>query len=562
MIPDGAFTVSKSPVEATPDFRRIMALPRRKPPTATDSLIESVSAAWRMPGTRSKLLPVQAATLAELASRRGFFGPITVGGGKTLVTFLAPRVLGAKRPLLLVPGALLGADMEHKLRSYGKEWQIARNLRIASYDALSRVGGEGVLHGVDLIIADEGHRLKNVKASCTRKVAHYMAEHPETMFVALSGTFLSHSLVRDCSHIAMWCLKEGSPFPLAKGDTYEWAEALDEKALGFRRAPGVLMQLGPEGNVRERFQSRLVETEGVIVAGGDDVGASLRVTAVPYQVSSRTSGHFERLRTLAERPDGFALTEKVRVWAHARELALGFHSEWDPPAPQGWLDARKAWASYARKILGRNTPGLDSELAVVNWVDARGGCDELTAWRAIKPTFTVTPRDVWHDDTALELCAKWGAKSPGIIWVEHVFFGRALARRTGWPYFGAGGLDPVTGKSIADSRDKTIIASVDANRTGRNLQDRWFRNLVTSPEGLAKDWEQMIGRTHRTGQDADEVTFDVLLGCAEHDDAFKKALAGSQAEKEILGRTPKLLLSDVIWPDTLPSHGGWQWCQE
>ncbi len=562
---DQTFKVSKSAIQTSDDFHRIVALPRRPAPLCdkVDAITEHVSQHFRMPNSKAILLPVQAYTLLEIEKCAGFFGPITVGGGKTLITLLASKVLGAKRPLLILPGGLMGADLESKIRSYGRDWQIARNLRVISYDALSRVGGDKLLIGADLLIFDEGHRLKNLRAACTRKVAHFMAEHPTTPCIALSGTFRTHSMIKDCSHIAMWCLKQGSPFPMAKSAVYEWAEALDQQVNGFRRDPGVLFSLTPGvEDAKEGFRRRLVDTSGVIVAGGEDVSASIRVSALPYQVGATTSSHFENLRTLAERPDGYALTEQVRVWAHARELALGFHSAWDPWAPQEWLDARKGWARYVREVLARNTPGLDSELGVVNHVDRMGGIGLglLIQWREIRETFKVNPKDTWHDFTALDLAASWGKKAgTGIIWVEHVFFGKELSKRTGWPYYGAAGLDQ-RGDSITVSQSKIIIASVDANKTGRNLQDRWSKNLITSPEGLAKDWEQIMGRTHRLGQQADEVTFDVFLGCKEHNDSFNKAVEGAKAEKQILGTTQKLLLADICWTNILPNGGkDWQW---
>ncbi len=467
----------------------------------------------------------------------------------------------AKRPVLLLPGALMGADLESKIRQYGRDWRIAKNIKVVSYDALSRVGGEKLLEGADMLICDEGHRLKNPKAACTRKVSQFMAAKPDTIFVALSGTFRTHSMIKDCSHIAGWCLKDRSPFPHHRMAVFEWAEALDQKIVGFRRDPGILRNLTSiTMTAQESFKQRMLETEGIIVAGGEDVGASIRISAIPYNVSATTEKHFERLRTLAERPDGYALGEASSVWAVARQLSLGMHYYWDPWAPQEWLDARKAWAKYAREILGRNLPGLESELAVVNWtLGGHGhGKELLQDWRRIQPTFDINSKAAWHDDTALDLAAKWGKDNKaGIVWVEHRFFGRELSKRTGWPYYGASGLDP-NGNSITDTKAKLIIASMDANKTGRNLQDRWSRNLVTSPEGLNKDWDQMMGRTHRLGQEADEVTFDVFLGCVEHDNAMKQAMESARAEKAIMGGHQKLLLADFMWPDSLPEEGA-QW---
>ena len=73
-----------------------------------------------------------------------------------------------------------------------------------------------------------------------------------------------------------------------------------------------------------------------------------------------------------------------------------------------------------------------------------------------------------------------------------------------------------------------VVASIDANREGKNLQGHWYRNLVTTPPTTATWWEQLIGRTHRRGQASDEVHVDVLMGCRENYDALLTALARAQ----------------------------------
>src|ERR1019366_7259717 len=136
----------------------------------------------------------------------------------------------------------------------------------------------------------------------------------------------------------------------------------------------------------------------------------------------------------------------------------------------------------------------------------------------------------------------------GIVWCEHVFFARRLAQVTGAVYYGANGISD-GGESITLVKPgAAIIASVQANATGRNLQ-MFSTNLITSCPPSAAKVEQLVGRTHRDGQEADEVTVDILLGCSEHHDAFTRALEGAQAAADVLGHDQKLLLSDVVMPD-------------
>jgi hypothetical protein len=146
----------------------------------------------------------------------------------------------------------------------------------------------------------------------------------------------------------------------------------------------------------------------------------------------------------------------------------------------------------------------------------------------------------------------------GIVWCEHVFFARRLAQLTGATYYGANGLSD-SGESITVVEPgKPIIASIQANATGRNLQ-MFSSNLITSCPTSAATMEQLVGRTHRDGQEADEVTVDILLGCREHGDAFQRALDGARAAADVLGHDQKLLLSDVVMPDISSRRGPlWQ----
>src|SRR5271169_5459402 len=90
------------PVRESFEFERIDALPRRKWQDRPDlpELVERLSAGFAKNST-AKLFPVQAAALDELQDLRTCNGVVGLGGGKTLVTALAPLVLNAKRPLFL-----------------------------------------------------------------------------------------------------------------------------------------------------------------------------------------------------------------------------------------------------------------------------------------------------------------------------------------------------------------------------------------------------------------------------------------------------------------------------
>ena len=103
-----------------------------------------------------------------------------------------------------------------------------------------------------------------------------------------------------------------------------------------------------------------------------------------------------------------------------------------------------------------------------------------------------------------------------------------------------------------------MIASIAACGQGFNLQ-MFSKNLITSCPSGAATVEQVLGRTHRDGQLADEVVVDILLGCREQYDAFDRALEGAKAAEALLGHSQKLLLADIVMPDISGRRGPlWQ----
>jgi hypothetical protein len=483
----------------------------------------------------------------------------------TLISLLAPVVMQASRPVLLCPASLVDKT-EADRRRYAKDYRVAQHLRILSYEMLGRVrmAEELQRYQPDLIIADEVHRLKNKKAACTRRVTRYMKERPATKFVALSGTVMKRS-IKDFAHILRWCLKENAPVPLEDGELEEWSQALDDQAN-----PLAQMHPGPLGEDRETarawFSKRLASTPGVVIAdAGKDTAASLRLVPLEYPVNAATEAAFAQLRATWTTPNGYAFSEAIMLWKFARELALGHYITWDPPAPADWLDARKAWAGFAREVLSRSRT-YDTELQVrlaVQSGNLDAGTDALADWLRVQKSFTPNPVDTWQDDGALEACESWAKGRPGIVFTGHSFFGRALARRLNAPYYGEQGKDDKGNAIEAEDGSKVIVASLQANGTGRNLQ-AFSRALVTTNVNGGDQLEQLIGRLHRQGQTADDVEFTFLIGCFEHVDGFARAVDNTQTLAQLTNQNYKLSYADITLPgrETLMSRAGARWTKQ
>jgi hypothetical protein len=88
-----------------------------------------------------------------------------------------------------------------------------------------------------------------------------------------------------------------------------------------------------------------------------------------------------------------------------------------------------------------------------------------------------------------------------IVWVGYRAVGERLSRELNIPYY-EGGTTPITD-------GKSCIMSVKSHGTGLNLQ-MYSKNIIAHPIADPATLEQLIARTHRTGQLEDEVTVTVF----------------------------------------------------
>ncbi len=525
---------------------RIAQLPRRSWRDGADAAAAALTELLRQPGATAALRPIQAIGLAEAAHCGGLAAIARVGAGKTLLAALAMDALGAKRPLLLVPGGLKGKT-ERELAVYRREWRIPTFYRLLGYEDVSRMPMQGTSLqdlfgglGPDALICDEFHRLRRVRDSAVaRQVAHWKAQHPECPMVALSGT-PDREGVADYAHVLAWCLGAGSPLPLDPDEIQDWAAVIDRGEM--ERARAVCLQLGiaPEADlstIRAAYRRRLRETPGVIVSD-DEFGGPLAVRDVVLTPPPELDEHFRVLRKLYQRPDGWDLSpdppeegqevdrvQTASVWSVAREMALGFCYVPDPIPPRPWRDARRAYFAEVRHHLQRSDATYYTERQVRDAME-RGELDAvaLREWQAIEPTFEYQSKPLWLSDHAIEYCQEWGRGGPGVIWTEHRAFALRLAEVTGWSYFGEQGFNS-SGRYIEDASPREVaIVSRRANSTGRNLQYLWSRCLFTGLPNTALDLTQAIGRLHRDGQ-RHPVHVDVLVACYEHWDSTQKVVA-------------------------------------
>lgn len=510
------------------------------------------------------LRPVQTAALQCIHDYGGMAANIRVGGGKTLISFLAGPLLDIERTLILIP-AKLQAKTLRDFAMLKRHWKSARRLHIISYELLARDRGIAELNAFrpGLVVTDESQKLKNLRAACTIRLHRYLTKtNSDAGYIDMSGTMTKRSIL-EYHHRVMWAVPDNlQPLPRSHGEAQEWADALDEKvAPTGRLLPGALLRMCTDAEtaeiardpckstvmrvVREAYARRLLSSPGMV--GTEDTydgTMGLQITGHEFEPGAAVMEAFERLRNAWELPDGHTIDSPADLWRHARELIQGFFYRWDPEPPREWIMLRKIWSATLRQIL-RDFKELESPLMAVRAVDdgrIPWAAEALKDWRAIKPIYKPTTVAEWIDDACLRWVEAWASSNVGVIWCCDVKFALRLAERTGMPYYGAKGL--CNGKMIEDET-RTCIASVKANNEGRNLQYHFSRNLVVSVPPGGDVWEQMLGRTHRDGQEADEVTADVPLCCYEQWDVFRQARRDAEYVERTMRQAQKLNFADI-----------------
>lgn len=543
----------------TGEYERITSLPRR---TLTreyaDECSEYLSPLLRRTNSKATLLPWQAVCLIEAVENGGLWCALPVGLGKTLLSYLLARVLGARRVMIIVTRPALDKTRQD-FASYAKDWGApATPFDIRTWNSLSPESGANILDRVrpDLIIVDEAHKLANRKSAAARRVDRYIVEHQDSVkFVAMTGT-PSRKSIMHYWHLLCWALRDGAPVPRHEGEALEWAAALDEGVFGGGANPGVLGATRKEA--RAWYMSRLVSTPGVVVVDEDSAGTT--PITVRWRIAPEDAvmdRHYARFLGVEQcDPAGTPVTDPLSRWRLDAQLGAGLYMKFRVPPPEEWATARRVFARFVRDAIDASTytrRPLDTEAQVIRH---NKDAPEVADWLEIKPTFKPETVVEWFSFSAIDAAREWLAESsaPGIVWVGTPEFGKALAKLTGLSYYGSEGTD-ARGKFLnrADPR-QSLIASWNANKEGFNLQP-WKRALICQPPQSALYLEQIFGRNHRRGADG-EVVFDMLISSGGGIDSFETALLEASTVKERESLTQKILRAKIVRaaPTITPSN--------
>ena len=565
-VSDLSGTASTRPVT---EAQRIAGLPRwNAEALAGLDLTEK----HRRPEGTFTLTATQSLVLHFAETCPGVLGHIAVGGGKGLLSMLLPSAMKAKKPVLLLPPKLV-ETFHREYRKFRPHFRLCENLKVIPYSMLSVASGADLLvaFSPDLIILDEAHELKRPEAARTKRFLRYCRQFPATRVVPMSGTLTKRGLL-DYAHLAELSLREGSPLPQVAADLLAWANVVD--ADGVPRADDYwsMLELLPAGwqgledeerrsVARSAFRERLRATVGVVCTSGGSAENALTFTPLPFE----EPGGIREARLALEqdwvRPDGEELESPLAVYRVQSQLSSGFFYLWDWPdgvVDTEWMEARGRWHRAVRSILKRDLAEFDSPLRVARGI-VSGRLDDKEArsayegWVEQRHKLKPPTKTVWLDSFLIEQAVAWAIallekKQEGILWYEHAAVGEALAQ-AGLRVYGAGeDLDTATSPPV-------FAAAIRVHGTGKNLQ-RYAKNFVLNWPGDGATCEQLVGRTHRQGQEADEVEVFYPEHTPQAREAVRRALRDARYIEDTQGTQQKLCRGTWTSPVSDDEEGG------
>ncbi len=528
----------------------------------------------KRPDNPKKLWAIQGWVLSEMervrdtSPARGSMVGLGVGEGKTWVSFLAGQVFQVSRSLVVTENRLMR-------KTYEEFDELAEHFyapmpHVTSYYALSVDRDDRILNDFQpqLIILDEAHHLRHGKSSRNRRLMRYLQSRPTTRVVTMTATLFRRN-IEDAYWLLYLALRSYNPIPPKHNTRAALGAVMD--AIKADPPPEAAVTCRPfidaygtwTGDVRydmrRAFQARLDTIPGVTLSRAPRI--PVNITMVRWR-TKRTPEVKEALRNLSnswELPDGTRLTDAKDYARHANTLSLGFYYryEWGStpePIVAAYEEARLNWTKAIDGYLSNtNIKGSDSRLLVCQKLDGGRGPRSLRQvyrtwnhWRERqKPPVRHT---VWVDDGAMLQRVVDGAQAlydePILLWYKSKGV-EAKLRELGVPV-GDGGADP-------RFEDGTVALSQRKYGTGRNLPAFGVSFLI-EPLRPGDAMEQLIGRTHREGQERDNV--DVVVNTTTHYQhaTLAKCIQDARFQQDVTRTAQRLLMAS--WATTITHKPG------
>lgn len=555
--------------------------------------------------------------LGQMIANRAF-----AGGIQQIVLLLPPGVVGqfiqdVKWARSRIPFGVPVHVMAGRASSARRAMAKARRpgLYVVPYSLLSTRDTDELLATLapGLVIADEAHHLSTFDAARTKRVMrHYLRDqNPDAQFVAMSGTVTSKT-VMDYHHLIARALGVLAPLPIPAAQARRWGDVLDAGApptgdggpilrlsqWAREHFPAEHSFLDVLPGFRAAYRTRMARSPGVVISGDAQIGTSLVIHNEPAEQPGAELS--ELIRAVEQEwvtPNGDEIDYAIHKYKWLLELSSGFYNSLVWPTLKQLAQRRRISETEASTVLERSKnqhaaeqsytqclrawlqtysrPGIDTPLLVGAAMYRTGASqvgEELfelwTEARAQKFEGMISRDEVEVrvDDYKIRHMVRWAdmfAKKGqgGIVWCYHnamLRWARERLEAAGIPvlFAPAGSNEEI---ADPDNKDRIVVASIDAHGTGKNLQ-HFRHNFFLQWPRPARTAEQTIGRTHRTGQTADELVictnltllFDQLLMAASINDALYIHSTTDRQKIIIASWDP---LPAVFTPETLRSRG-------
>lgn len=440
-------------------------------------------------------------------------------------------------------------------------------------------------------------------------------EHVGIEVVPLSGTITKKS-IGDYAHLAQAALREGSPLPTSGAAISEFSNVIDAGSMtrgDSKREFTALLQwalhngmkltdtparLTTQEIMREAFRYRMNSAPGVIATSDQSVGCSIIIRWREPRMPDDEAGTKMRqlmtnIVTVDETPDGDTIDWAIHRFKWLYELTSGFYNSLFWPSIETLMQRKGVTHEEADELLKaaighhallqiyhknlrnflemQHVPGCDSPMLVGGWIKRKLEASEkgtlytgpqlpdrlVGAWKdAHEAYYDDLPqresKPVRICDYRIKAAVEWAREAKhGIIWCYHPEVGKWCSE-----YLKAAGIahhHAPAGDNISIYKEGIVVASMTAHGIGKNLQHQCQQLFLEWNREAAK-LEQILGRTHRAGQMADEVTADVFVVNGFDLAMFNASLSDSDYIQSSTGQSQKLCFANYspLVPPTNP----------
>lgn len=349
--------------------------------------------------------------------------------------------------------------------------------------------------------------------------------------------------------------------------------------------------------IRKAYRLRLAHTPGVVSTADSGVGTTLVIRNIvvprPNDESGKKLEEIEAGVEAMKTPNGDPISHAMQKFKWRYELSAGFYNKLYWPSPETVskrknitiakakeiltesLQAHNAHTRYSQELRkwfgnGKHRPGLDTPFLVgqsmmknksqfvgpelyelfVDWKQREKDLGDDLIERDSEPVRICDYKIKAAVQWAKELRSKKETKTAGlIIWYYHQEIG-VWATEEAVKIFGKNGVvhcpaGDEYNKVILDKArngNKVIVASWKAHGTGKNLQHFQHQWFIQFPRNCGEA-EQLLARTHRPGQLADELVMHLCNSHVFDHQNFSACIRDATYVQQSMGSRQKLLMA-------------------